>query len=84
MKSVIVYGPQGCGKTRNADALKKHFALKQVVEEFECLRKSEIAPEDTLYLSNCHPDHPAMSRAHMHGIRMVAFDVAMRRIEGRR
>ncbi len=32
LRSVIVYGPQGCGKTRNAEALRIHFGLATVCE----------------------------------------------------
>lgn len=31
-KSVIVYGPQGCGKTRDAERMRKYFGLDRVVE----------------------------------------------------
>lgn len=33
-KSVIVYGPQGCGKTRHAEALAAHFGVGRVVDEW--------------------------------------------------
>jgi hypothetical protein len=29
---VIVYGPKGCGKTRNADRIRRHFGCRQVVD----------------------------------------------------
>lgn len=32
MKSVIVYGPPGCGKTRNAKKLLKGFGLDRLVD----------------------------------------------------
>jgi hypothetical protein len=32
MATVIVHGPQGCGKTRNAEALRKRFGCKRVIE----------------------------------------------------
>lgn len=31
-KSVYVYGPQGCGKTHNAEALRKHFHLQTICD----------------------------------------------------
>lgn len=31
--SLIIVGPQGCGKTRNAKILKEHFKLDLVIEE---------------------------------------------------
>lgn len=49
MKTVIVYGPQGCGKTNNKDILLKHFNLDRCVDEF---KQSDILEENTLYLTN--------------------------------
>lgn len=31
--SVIVYGPQACGKTKLAEALRAHFGMDQVIDE---------------------------------------------------
>lgn len=31
--SIIVHGPQGCGKTLQAEALRRHFKMQRVVEE---------------------------------------------------
>lgn len=33
--SIIVYGPQGCGKTKHAEALRAHFNCDAVVDEAE-------------------------------------------------
>lgn len=33
-KSVIVYGPQGCGKTKNAATLAAHFGLSHIVDDW--------------------------------------------------
>lgn len=79
MKSVIVHGPQGCGKTRNAEALRKHFRLSQIVDEFETLRRAnELRPEGTLYLAVHNPEQtcrgPMIKEL---GIRVVAFKDAM-------
>ncbi len=35
MDSVVVYGPQGCGKTRNAEALARHYGCAEIVDEFD-------------------------------------------------
>jgi hypothetical protein len=29
---MIIYGPQGCGKTQHGEALRKHFGLQHVIE----------------------------------------------------
>lgn len=34
-RSVVVFGPQGCGKTRNAEALAAHFGLRFVVDDWD-------------------------------------------------
>lgn len=33
--SIVVYGPQGCGKTRNAQRLKKALGLSTVVDDWK-------------------------------------------------
>lgn len=46
--AVIVYGPQGCGKTRNAMALAVHFGVKRVIDEW--MPGDRVEP-GTLHLS---------------------------------
>lgn len=41
-KSIIVYGPQGCGKTRYAERMRKHFGLSSVVDDFDPVRTGII------------------------------------------
>jgi adenylate kinase family enzyme len=48
MKGVIVYGPQGCGKSANADLIKAHFGLTNVVDEWA---GGEVL-DNTLHLTN--------------------------------
>jgi hypothetical protein len=52
-KSVIVYGPQGCGKTRWAERIAKHFGLTRIVDGWGC---SVFLPHGTLYLTNNEED----------------------------
>jgi hypothetical protein len=52
-----VYGPQGCGKTRYAERIRKHFGLDSIVDEFD--PRGYINPTGELYLVNC--DGPAGS-----------------------
>lgn len=47
--AVIVFGPQGCGKTRNARALADHFGMLRVIDEWSV---GDPMPEDTLLLTN--------------------------------
>ena len=51
-KSVIVYGPQGCGKTRFAEVLRKHFLLDAVLELDEQPRPFAFPTVGALCLTN--------------------------------
>jgi hypothetical protein len=48
-KSVIVYGPQGCGKTLNAQRIAKHFGLTRIEDDYD---GSRFRATGTLYLTN--------------------------------
>lgn len=50
-KSIIVYGPQGCGKTRYAERIAKHFGLSSFVDGFDPVRTGIIL-YGMLYLTN--------------------------------
>lgn len=53
-KSVVVYGPQGCGKTTHAKALAKHFGVAHIVDDARSdLPKLEKC--DHLYLMRGRP-----------------------------
>jgi replication-associated recombination protein RarA len=71
-KSVIVYGPQGCGKTTHAPAMAKHFGLSAVVE-IDQLSRSKIKPTNHLYLTLDRP-----SWADADDRRIIPFAEAMR------
>lgn len=47
-KSVIVYGPQGCGKTRYAERIREHFGLERIVGELWSFKP--LATDGHLYL----------------------------------
>jgi len=47
--SVIVYGPQGCGKTSNAKVLAQHFGFSNIKDNW---MPGDELPEDTLALTN--------------------------------
>lgn len=42
-RSVIVHGPQGCGKTRNAVALARHFRSSTTRIRIDCRSASQWA-----------------------------------------
>lgn len=31
--SIVIYGPRGCGKTRNAEAFRKFYNCKEIVDD---------------------------------------------------
>ncbi len=47
--SVIIYGPQGCGKTRNKTALAQYFGLTNIIDDWT---SGQDLPKDTLALTN--------------------------------
>ena len=51
MPTVIVHGPQACGKTRNAEALRAKFGCTGIVDDFGHRRGDTIVPGH-LHLSN--------------------------------
>jgi len=52
-RSVVVYGPQRCGKTRNAEALRRHFGLNRVVDDWDGI--SDVPAAGALILTNVIP-----------------------------
>lgn len=54
IRSMIIYGPAGCGKTRNADRLMEHFGLTRIHDEgVRPIR--DIDAYGTLYLMQTPP-----------------------------
>lgn len=39
--TVVIHGPQGCGKTRNAQALAAHFGCSRIVDDWNGQSKIE-------------------------------------------
>lgn len=78
--SMIVYGPQGCGKSRHAERLRKHFHLHKVVEaDFDSVydqlsthaSRVRFKLGSTLYLTN-EPPPPGLEFR-----RIMSFEEAM-------
>ena len=72
--SIIVYGPQGCGKTRHAAELQQHFWLRKLYDT-DCppLYAARGLPRhDTLILTHEKPRHAA--------VRALSFAEAMRQV----
>lgn len=73
-KSVIVYGPQGCGKSTHAEALARHFGLS-VIHDDDYIDQRKYRAAGTLYLTCVKPEWvPDEAR------RCFSFDDAMRMV----
>lgn len=48
---VIIYGPQGCGKTRNSAALAKHFG-KVFILDYDSAIRPDAYPADAIVFTN--------------------------------
>ncbi|WP_018991266.1 P-loop NTPase family protein [Aromatoleum toluclasticum] len=78
--SIIIHGPQGCGKSRNAEALRRHFKMERVVDDAECAypRTTDLPRFEagrTLYLTNQEPpEHLRSAR------RVVSYEAAIAQI----
>lgn len=72
-QSVFIYGPAACGKTTNAEELRKYFGLDRIIDEYTLYRKKSshhISTEGDLILSESKTYAPA-------GVRVLSFDEAM-------
>ncbi|MBA0283832.1 MULTISPECIES: hypothetical protein [Stenotrophomonas] len=49
-RSVVIYGPQRCGKTSNAQELRAHFGLQEVLDDWD--GHTAYPLEGTLVLTN--------------------------------
>jgi hypothetical protein len=47
--AVIVYGPQGCGKTRYGQAIANHFGKTHIIDDWKL---GDHLPQDALCLTN--------------------------------
>lgn len=53
-KSVIVYGPRACGKTRHAKRIAKHFGLSRIIDDWD---GTALPPKaGALILTNLQPN----------------------------
>ncbi len=72
-RSVIVYGPVGCGKTHNAERFAKAYGLTYIRDGLN--PDDHVETRDTLYLTNIRP--PAGGR-----VLAVPFQEAMKKARG--
>lgn len=66
-KSIIVYGPQGTGKTLIADKLCKHFHLDRVIDAMDHphITRSTVPMTGALILSNVTPPEEVRHKLHI-------------------
>lgn len=60
METIVVYGPQGCGKTRNANRIREHFGLALIVDGWD---GNSTLRRGTLALTNVAPPYRLKVRA---------------------
>lgn len=65
---MIVHGPQGCGKSRAAEQLRRKFGCSRVVDEWE--------PGQALQAGALHLTHVEMVDGQLGAARVVRFDRA--------
>lgn len=72
--SIIIVGPAGCGKTRNAEALRRHYGLREVLDTGASLERSHyrVPAEDTLVLTTGFATLWGST-----GVRVIGYDEAM-------
>lgn len=75
-QSVVLYGPQGCGKTVNGAAIAKALGLKAVVELDEVSRDNMPKARGSLYLT-CR-DKADLQHYEKLGLRLMAYEAAIR------
>lgn len=74
-RSLIVYGPKACGKTRNAPQLMKKHCLQRVVELDGIGADPVICSEGVLYLT--YDPEAAASLSKKHEIPKMQFETAL-------
>ncbi|MDF3842696.1 AAA family ATPase [Pseudomonas citronellolis] len=76
-KSVIVYGPPGCGKTTNAQRIATALGLTKIHDNWDPLDR-QLAPFNTLHLTNSSGPWPPHVR------RVARYADVMQQIEAGR
>lgn len=73
-QSIVIFGPQGCGKASQAARLQQHFGLSKVYDT-DCagLTSSKQLPRhDTLILANTQPQRcPVRSMSFEQAVRLM-------------
>lgn len=81
--SIVITGPQGCGKSRNAHRLSHAFGLKRVIDEGAELRPRRIPQTGALVLTT-RSEQELREAGLPPGVRVIPFAEAMLELEIRR
>jgi hypothetical protein len=83
--SIIIYGPAGCGKTRNAARFAKFFGMTEIVDDemdpypLTPMQVQEFKAGTTLYLTYISPHDKDYSYDRR---RYISFDDAFKMMRG--
>ncbi len=73
-QSIIIVGPQGCGKNLNATRLCKAFKVTQWIDAEELEQgRTKLPKADHVIFANVRPNDT-------HGLRCITFEEAMRKV----
>lgn len=75
MKTVIVHGPQGCGKTRYSKSLMGKFGCIGIVDDFGWHPSHRVKP-GYLHLSNLPAEQ--LENFRRDGAHIIPFDLAIK------
>lgn len=70
-RTVIVYGPMMCGKTRNRQALAAHFGVEKIVDDWDPSRSRLV--DGALHLTQREHREPG---AETHAFAVIKFNPA--------
>ncbi|PPE75444.1 hypothetical protein C3942_00685 [Solimonas fluminis] len=72
-RSIIVFGPPGCGKTRDRKRIAKHYRLTRIRDNWDPTQV--FTSVDTLHLTNAPPPGDGRDR------RVISYQDAMFQVE---
>ncbi len=85
--SIIIYGPQGCGKTRHAEILRKHYNMAEVVDDgsdpypMSPKQQAEFKNGKVLFLTDVNAEIRGYST---HNRRVISYQEAMKEVKNER
>lgn len=75
-KSIVLFGPKGCGKTTNSKAIAKAYGLTTIVEADQLLQRRRarrnIPPVGFLLICEEPPEHTSFRKVSFYEAKFVA------------